>query len=218
MIYLFTGSDVNKVRQKAFAWVEAARRKAPEAPYVRIAPDEVSVESLSSAAGASGLFFSKSLVLVDDPFSFKDSGEVVLETLKALAESPNPIAILAPKLLAVPLKKIEGKAEKVFTVDVAAKRESRGFNAGLVNALGAKDGKALWLEIVKAKRGGDVPEMIHGLLHWKARDMMEKGSRAWKPEEARLLSMDLIELLSDARSESGDLGERLESFALSLRG
>lgn len=216
MIYLFTGSDANKVRQKAFAWVEAARKKAPEAPYVRIAPDEVTVESLSSAAGASGLFFSKSLVLVDDPFSLKDSADAVLETLKALAESPNPIAIVAPKLLAATLKKLEGKADKVFKIDIAAKKEARGFNSGLVNALGAKDGKALWLEIVKAKREGDAPEMIHGLLHWKARDLMEKGSGVWKPEEARRLSVDLIELLSDARSESQELGTELERWALGV--
>lgn len=216
MIYLFTGSDVNRTRQKAFAWVAAARAKAPEAPYIRILPEEVSEESLSQAAGASGLFFSKSLVVVDDPFSLKDSGETVLEHLKTLAESPNAIAILAPKLLAAQMKKLEGKAEKVFTVDAAAKKESRGFNSGLVNALAARDGKALWLEVVKAMREGDAPEMIHGLLHWKARDIMTKGARAWSAKEARELSLELIELQSEARSGGRGFGEGLEAWSLGV--
>lgn len=215
MIYLFHGSDSTKVRQKAFQWVEAARRKAPEAAYIRIPAEEVTPESLASACASSGLFFSKSLILVDDPFALKAAGEAVLAALADLAASPNPIAIVAPKLLAATAKKLEGKAEKVFTY-AAAEKKVRGFNSGLVNALGSRDGKALWEELQKAEREGDAPEMLHGLLHWKARDLMSKGSRVWKPAEARALSIALIELLSDARSESEGLGVALERFALSL--
>ena len=56
------------------------------------------------AVAAQGLFFSKSLVLIDDPFALKESGEVVLASLKALKESVNPIAILAPKVHAAHAK------------------------------------------------------------------------------------------------------------------
>lgn len=215
MIYLFTGSDAGKVRAKAFAWVEASRKKQPDAPYRRIAADEVSESALMDAVAAQGLFFSKALVLLDDPFSLKESGEIVLESLKALAASPNPVAILAPKLHAAHVKKLEAAAEKTFKIE-AVKKEVRGFNAGLVNALAMKDGKKLWEEIVRASMAGDAPEMLHGLLHWKARDLMQKGGRAWTQNEARGLSLALIELLSDARSESLDLSVALERFALSL--
>lgn len=216
MIYLFSGSDIEKTRTKAFAWVAASRKKAPEVSYVRLGADAISEMSLQEVASTSGLFFTKSLVLLDDPFSLKDSGDAVLDALKMLAESPNPIAILAPKLPAAPAKKIEAKAEKVFKTDVTEKKVSRGFNSGLVNALGAKDGRALWEEIAKANRLGDAPEMLHGLLHWKARDMMTKGSRSWTRAEARTLSLDLIELLSESRAQSLDLGIALERWALSL--
>ncbi len=216
MIYLFTGTDTGKTRAKAFQWIEASRKKAPDAVYLRIAPDAVTDSSLAEAAGAQGLFFSKALVLIDDPFSLKESGETVLAQVNLLAESPNAIAILAPKAKAAELRKIESKAERVFVLDLARKKESRGFNAALVNALAAKQGEALWLEIERALRAGDAPEMIHGLLHWKARDLMEKGGRAWSEKEARALSLGLIELMSDARSASLDLGVALERFALSL--
>lgn len=216
MIYLFHGSDAGKARSKAFQWVAAARAKQPDAPYLRLDAQSLTEASISEAIATQGLFFKKALVLIDDPFSLAASGELLFEHLDALAESDNPVAILAPKLLAARAKKLEGKAEKVFAFDLKEKKASRGFNAGLVNALGSKDREALWREITKALRQGDAPEMIHGLLHWKARDMMQKGSAKWGKDGARRLSRDLIEQLSDSRSGDLELSLALERFALSI--
>jgi DNA polymerase III delta subunit len=216
MIYLFHGSDAARTRAKAFAWIAAARAKAPEAPYARLMPEQISESSLASLASSQGLFFAKSLALIDDPFASSETAEILLESLSMLADSQNPIGILAPKLSAAQLKKIEPKAEKVFVVDATEKKTARGFNSGLVNALGAKNGPLLWTEIAKAFRQGDVPEMVHGLLHWKARDLMQKGSRVWSEKESRDLSIALIELLSDSRSGDLELAPALERFALSL--
>lgn len=215
MIYLFHGSDTGRVRAKAFAWVAAARAKAPDAAYIRLQGKEVTEEALNNAISAQGLFFSKSLVLLDDPFVDLDTADIVLAALDRLAASENPVGILAPKLLPARAKKIEALAAKVFKEDGAAARE-RGFNSTLVNALGAKDGPALWKELKKAERSGDVAESLHGLLHWKARDMMQKGSPKWGKEGARTLSVSLIALVSDARSGDLPLSEALERFALSL--
>ena len=222
MIYLFHGTDPGKVRAKAFAWVAMARAKAPEASYVRLSADEITPASLEEITQSQGLFLTKMLVLLDDPFSDTSSGETVMDTLTELVDTDNPIAIVAPKLLAQKVKRLEAVAQKVFIVD-AVKKPPRGFNSSLVNALGARDGTALWKELMKAQRLGDAPEMTHALLHWKARDMMKKGpsagrqgSRAWKPEEARALSVELIELVSRARSGDLPLAMALERFALSL--
>ena len=216
MIYLFHGSDIGKVRAKAFQWVAAARAKAPDAAYIRLEGKEITEATLTEALGTQGLFFSKSLVLIDDPFAAQESGDTVLSLLDALAASENPVGILAPKLLAAQLKKLEPKAAKVFKEDSAAKA-ARGFNSALVNALGSKNGAALWKEIVKALRAGDVPETVHGLLHWKARDMMQKGSPAWDKNEARALSASLIELIAESRSGDLPLAPALERFALSVK-
>ena len=214
MIYLFHGSDSARTRAKAFQWIAATRAKVPEAPYIRLEAAGLTQSALNNALSAQGLFFTKTLVLIDDPFSETEAGELVLASLKTLAASDNPIAIVAPKLLATRLKKIEPHAEKVFEQVEAAKKSARGFNSALVNALGEKNSAALWKEIVKAERQGDVPEMIHGLLHWKARDLMQKGSRVWNPKEARALSRALIELVSDSRSGDLPLSLALERFAL----
>lgn len=216
MIYLFHGSDIGKARAKAFSWVALARAKAPDAAYVRLQGNQITEEALRDAISAQGLFFSKSLILIDDPFAEEAAGEAVLSVLDVLASSENPVGILAPKLLAARAKKLEAAAAKVFKEDAVAKRE-RGFNSALVNALGNKDGAQLWKEIVKAQREGDAPEALHGLLHWKARDMMQKGSSRWGKDGARDLSVSLIELLSDARSGDLPLGPSLERFALALK-
>jgi hypothetical protein len=216
MLYLFTGTNEERVRAKAFAWVEATKKKEPSVSYIRISPEQINEHSLEEITSTQGLFFSKILVLLDDPFGTVGTTEQVLNVIEALADSTNPIALLAPGLTSTIEKKATPHITKVFREDKTSKKEARGFNSSLVNALGSKNGKALWEELLKSKREGDAPEALHGLLHWKARDMMSKGSRVWKPEETRELSVQLITLLSDSRGGDLQLFDNLERFALSL--
>ena len=132
-----------------------------------------------------------------------------------LAGSDNAILILAPGLPPAKAKKIAAKAAKAYAFDAPSALE-RGFNAALVNALGARSREKLWLEVVRALRQGDAPEMLHGLLHWKARDLMQRGNRAWRPSDARALSLSLITLLADSRRTGLDVAQSLERFALAL--
>ena len=230
MIYLFHGSDTDKVRAKAFAWVAAARTKEPNLAYVRLSREEVTEAALLDAAQAGGLFVKRLLVVLDDPFqtandraSTNEESNVgratsdIDDAIDALAQSDNVIVVLAPKLAAAKAKKLIAKATKEYKVDEpAARGASRGFNSALVNALAARDQRALWLEVVRALAAGDAPEMVHGLLHWKARDLMQKSSRAWPAEDSRALSMRLIALIVESRRKGLDLSRELERFALSI--
>jgi hypothetical protein len=229
MIYLFYGSDVEKIRSKAFEWVAKARSKEPNLAYVRLAREELTNATLEDAALSGGLFVKRLLILIDDPFqNVRTASEeevdeensvsnILEEHLDNLAASDNAIIILAPKLPAAKVKKIVAKAKIEYKYDKPTAREdTRGFNSNLVNALAARSREKLWLEINRALRAGDAPEMLHGLLHWKARDLMEKGSRAWTPQESRTLSLSLISLLQTSRRGGLDLSLSLERFALSI--
>ena len=230
MIYLFHGSDVEKVRTKAFEWVAKARSKEPNLAYVRLAREEITPAALEDAALSGGLFVKRLLILIDDPFPStrvimdeedseekEDMGTVFEDHLDTLAASDNAIIILAPKLTATKAKKIAAKAKVVYTYDKSVVREdARGFNTNLVNALTARSREKLWLEINRALYAGDAPEMLHGLLHWKARDLMSKGSHAWKPQESRQLSLALITLLQNSRRGGLNLSLSLEHLALSI--
>jgi len=231
MIYLFHGDDLEKVRTKAFAWIAKAREKEPNLAYVRLAREELTDAALEDAALSGGLFVQRLLILIDDPFPAAraasdeedESGEEGGATstfeahIDALAASDNAIIILAPKLAAAKAKKLVAKAKLEYLFDTLAPRESvRGFNGNLVNALSVRAREKLWIEINRALAAGDAPEMIHGLLHWKARDLMEKECRAWTPKESRQLSLNLIELLQASRRGGLDLALALERFALSM--
>lgn len=228
MIYLFHGSDVGKTRAKAFDWVMAARKKEPNLAYVRLAREELSGAALEAAALSGGLFVKRLLILIDDPFPAarpaeeegpeEGGGESFFEEyIDTLAASDNAIVILAPRLTPAKAKKLIAKAKFAYAFDKPSAREDvRGFNTNLVNALAAKNREKLWLEINRALRRGDAPEMLHGLLHWKARDLLERGSRAWSVAEARTLSLALIALLQEARSGGLELSLSLERFALSM--
>lgn len=226
MMYLFHGSDSERVRRAAFEWVQKARAKEPQLSYTRLAREELSAPALMEIAQSGGLFVSRLLVLIDDPFQksgTEDESEDAPATdaltphLDALAMTDNAIVILAPRISAPLLKKVLPKVTKEYRFDTTgAAAPKRGFNSALVDALGARKGARLWLEIMRAERAGDAPEMLHGLLHWKARDLMQKGSRVWTPEEARALSMRLLELLQQSRRGGLPLTLALEKFALSI--
>ncbi|PIR83215.1 hypothetical protein COU19_01730 [Candidatus Kaiserbacteria bacterium CG10_big_fil_rev_8_21_14_0_10_56_12] len=231
MIYFFYGSDEHKARTKAFEWIAKARAKEPNLAYVRLAREDLSEGALEDAAHAGGLFVSRLLVLLDDPFPPARSGDeeeqeeepagapLIEEYLESLAASENAVVILAPKLAPEKAKKIVDKAKLTYKYDVSVgsgKTPARGFNTALVDAIGDKNGARLWLEINRAFWAGDAPEMLHGLLHWKARDIMAKGSRTWRPQEARDLSLELIALLQESRRGGLSLPPALERFTLSL--
>lgn len=234
MIYLFYGTDIQKVREKAFAWVAVAQTKEPSLVYIRLARENITSATLEQAASAGGLFVRRLLVLIDDPFpvvrvSAKEDGDsasdvgadsnVIDEYLDILSASDNAIVILAPKLASAKAKKLSAKAKVEYVYDIPKdilSSRGRGFNGNLVNALASRSREKLWTEIHRALRAGDAPEMLHGLLHWKARDLMEKGGRAWSQKEARTLSLSLITLLQESRRGGLDLSLSLEKFALSV--
>jgi hypothetical protein len=221
MIYLFHGNDVEKTRTKAFEWVAKARAKEPNLAYVRLDDEETTDSSLEESALSGGLFVKRLLILIDDPFQEESSADLLEKHLTALADSDNAIVILAPKLAAAKAKKIATKAKVVYKYDLPAQagKPERGFNSNLVNALANRSREKLWLEINRALRAGDAPEMLHGLLHWKARDLLSKPgllNTKWKPNEPRLLSLQLIELLQSSRRGGLDLSLSLEKFALSV--
>lgn len=225
MIYLFHGSNVEAVRTKAFEWVAAAHAKEPKLMYTRLVTEDLTENALMEAAGAGGLFVKRLLILIDNPFEKtritkeKPSGtsDTVFEKyLDILASSDNAIVVLAPALSVAQTKKLLEKAKKEYRFDYAYAQKTRGFNSALVNALSERDSKKLWLEVMRTLYAGDSPEMLHGLLHWKARDLMAKGSRVWSAQEARALSLSLITLLGDTRRTGVPLALKLERFALSI--
>ncbi len=230
MIFLFHGSDVDKVRTKAFEWITTARTKEPNLIYIHLSHTDITDTALEEISLSGGLFVRRLLVLIDDPFlttrvkntttegtDTSLAGSLIEKYLDMFVASDNAIIILAPKLATAKVKKIATKATKEYVFNTPTTNAvTRSFNSNLVNALAMRSRETLWLEIIRALRLGDTPEMLHGLLHWKARDLMLKGNRAWEPSEARRLSLDLITLVQDTRRKGRILSLELEHWALNI--
>lgn len=222
MMYVFTGTDEHSVRDHAFLWIAAAQKKEPNLTYVRLAGGELDDATFELIIGSGALFVNRLLVLIDDPYAtstINSSREMLDARLDELAHTNNAIVIIAPRHGNTNQKTLLEKATKVYVFDKKITGASeRKFNSALVNALGERSPGKLWLEVVYAFRAGDAPEMIHGLLHWKARELMKKGSRAWTPTQARSLSLAILAVLGDSRRAGSDLSLDIERFALSIKG
>jgi hypothetical protein len=105
----------------------------------------------------------------------------------------------------------KGLAALLFTGDQALVRTSLNFGLG---DWSMPEGMGFWDYLNDAQLEHDNQGYP---VNRRDRDMMQKGSRAWSEKESRELSVQLIELLSSARSGDLALSPALERFALSLK-
>jgi len=221
MLYVFTGTNEHSVREHAFLWVATAQKKEPHLTYVRLDGDEIDESAFELIIGSGALFVNRLLVLIDDPYATSVSAlsrEMLNAHLDELAHTNNAIVIIAPRRGNTNQKPLLEKAIKVYVFDKKTTGAlERKFNSALVNALGERNPEKLWLEIVRAFRAGDTPEMIHGLLHWKARELIKRGSRMWTRAQARSLSINILSVLGNSRRTGSDLSLDIERYALSIR-
>lgn len=144
-----------------------------------------------------------------------ERGEEFLELAEGLVESPHTFIFEEEKLLKKPtdiLKKAGAKLE----VHEPKKKEETFNMFALAQVLGARDRKKLWIMLMKASHADAAPEALAGMMHWKVRDMLVKGSTTYTKEELVRMSRTLVTLYHDSHRGAGDLELLLERFALRL--
>ena len=141
--------------------------------------------------------------------------EEFLDIAEALVESPHTFIFEEEKLLKAPTEALQ-KVGATIEVEKKAASKERGFDPfGLTFALASRDKKKLWLGLTQALEGGEKPEAIAGLLHWKVRAELEK-STGKKREELIPLSRKIVFMYHDSHRGAGSLDLLLERFALTL--
>jgi DNA polymerase III delta subunit len=186
--------------------------KSPQATDLKW--EDISIEELGTLASTPTLF--------GGPQTYKlvgaiagERGDEFLDLADGLVESPHTFIFEEEKLLKRPtdiLKKAGAKIE----IHEAKKKEETFNMFALATVFGTRDRKKLWLMLNKASRAGAAPEAVAGMLHWKVRDMMGKGSAAYTKEELGSISRTLVTLYHDSHRGAGDLELLLERFALRL--
>ena len=232
-MYLFYGSDVSAVRLKA---LDAAHTACGEGGEVRtIAPENFSESLLRDALGATSLFRTHEVVVIDTLSDVPEAYAVLLNFLPALAESENIFCVIETKLTLKDRALFEKYAKKVTE---CVQKEVKTFNPfALSDALASRDKKTLWILLQEAWHRGSSNEEIIGTLFWQLKMLRlvertksaeeagqkpfvyDKAKRAlmkFKEGELELLSEDLLMVYHEGHTGRGDIALGLERWVLKL--
>jgi DNA polymerase III delta subunit len=228
MLYIFTGSDTLKAKEKAL-------KLAKGHELVRFGEGGEPVMSALAYIGARGMFSPKVALLIDRPFETEEGKEFFKEHLGALQESDTLVFIIEPVLDAAAKKAIPKKAE-VESFDLEEKSDEPLPSVfALTDAFAAGDRKKSWVLYRRFIEEGVVPEEIHGALAWQARALVlaaktkSATQSGLKPfvymkskriadslgeEKTEAISRELVSLYHRSRAGEGDLEDLLEVFLL----
>jgi hypothetical protein len=148
-------------------------------------------------------------VILDNLFekgAKNDTKEFILERVKGMKEAEHVFLSLEGKVDSATLKKIEKYADKVqeFNVSGGSNPSKKKFSEvfSVANFLANKDKKNLWISFIDLLGKGVAVEEIHGILFWKVKDLILKGTRNYSKEELSKLSSDLVEMTHKVRQGS----------------
>jgi DNA polymerase III delta subunit len=182
MIYLFYGTNKEKVRKQAQALVLGAKKKHPEAEFFKLTPDNFLESKVDELIMSQGLFYSGSIILADSLLVEEEIKEILIKKIKDISESPNFFVFLEEKLNKKELEifkkyaqKIEEykKPEKRLTKkeELAEKGEKIDFFE-FANALGERNKKLLWHLYQEALMEEVPSEEVHGIFFWQVKAML----------------------------------------------
>lgn len=207
MLFLYTGTDTDKLRAKMNVAVE---KGAKGADIVRIT-DAHTIQDLEAALMGGGMFGGARVVVLDSTLTHEEMREVILARLPVLKTSPDTFYIYETVLDAATRKQIEKYAESSEKFDTAksAKQETI---FQLVRHLQDGKKKDLWVAYQREIRAGKAPEAVHGMFFFAAKDALLKNP---KDDRAKRMVAILAELPHEARRSGCELEYALEHFVLS---
>ncbi|HEY4517002.1 MAG TPA: hypothetical protein VJG64_03575 [Candidatus Paceibacterota bacterium] len=209
MLHVILGTDREKARAAAS---NAALRT--EANVTRIT-DANSLDDLRSTLTTNSSMFGESrAVILDSVCSNAEMRDLLLHSLPALGDSAGQFFILEAKPDAELKKKFLKHAQKVETFDMAKQKEYPTVFK-LADHMKKGDKKGMWVAYQRELAQGNVPEAIHGVLFWGAKQLL-LGARSEKEvERGRNLVANLAELPHESRRRGEELEYALERFILS---
>lgn len=208
MIYLFSGTDTKKKNQ---ALEGLLKKIKPAFSKDQLFSNVQNEDMLNEMISANSLFGDGEVYILDSVLN--EENNFIFKNIKRIQSSSNVFIFNEEYLTKSTLSKVEKFAERVFCFDEIKKTLERFNIFSLTNALGARDKKTLWVLLQIALRE-ESPEAIVGVLFWKIKDMLLKGSGKFTTEEVKTLSLKLATLLVDARRKNLDSEIELEKFIL----
>lgn len=207
MIRGFFGSDTEAIR----AEVEACISSHTLTHTVFRVTDAHTPQDIEAALSGGGLFGGLQLVVLDGVYGSEDLRLLITPRLAQLRASKDLYVFVEKEVPAAERKVLEKYAESVVRHDAKSHKEPETI-FGLVRALQSRNKKELWVGYQGEIAKGKVPEAIHGILFFAAKDGLLRN-----PTDARYREMvaELAELPHMARKAGCELEYALEQFILS---
>ncbi len=216
MLYVFSGNEI-KAREKMRMTLNALMKRASLANVMRVSDEEIGGISMDELLSSQGLFYSKRIVVFDNAFGDKDAHKKILQKLKEMAQSQHVFLVFEENPNAEFQKQLKKYATKTETIGEKQGKTKFAPDWSAANALEKRDPKKLWIAVARASIDGTAPEMTHGQLFWKAKQIMLAGRfSVWSKTDLQKLISDLAELPHQSRRRSVELGLALENFALKI--
>jgi len=213
MIILFHGSD-RRLREKLRSFERAALKKYPGMTVVRITPDVYEPSLLEEYGGGQSLFAPRVLVILDGILDVTEQKKTMCAVLPALADSENVFLCVAGELSPADQKLLETHAKEKHHFPAVQKKKEEFPVFVLANAVAGRNAEKLWVLYHEALFASVAPEALRGMLHWKVRDLMGKGSGGYTKEELSALSRGLIGLFEESEGQTS--AEALEAWCLRI--
>jgi hypothetical protein len=124
------------------------------------------------------------------------------------------VIVVFDKILALEKKKLDPRITITETKPVKAPAET--FNPfSLGNAFASGDKKKAWMVFQELISHDDEMEKTHGLVWWKLKDMVQKGS-GFSKSQLESMARNLVGVYHESRLGGLGMKERLELFFLTL--
>jgi DNA polymerase III delta subunit len=232
------GTDHEKAREKTRVLTDALRKKKPDALFYRVTSQNYAENPIAFLVSGQGLFESKYIVFYDNIFESKDAKEEVLGALAEVKASDNIFIFLEKDLDKKTLEKLEKHAEKVQEFEEKEKTKKKEYNPfAISDALLSKDKKRFWILLMEAKKKGNAPEEIHGVVWWQAKALKlasvsgdakeadlspfvfskaKASAKNFSEQEINLMLSDLVSMYHDAHRGEKDLWVEMERWGLRI--
>ncbi|MFM7088072.1 MAG: hypothetical protein ACKOW9_00865 [Candidatus Paceibacterota bacterium] len=214
MIYLFAGDDPERKIKNYEKFLKDVSARMQVFHVARNNMDPLEIESFYSG---SGLFFNECAVVFSGVLEREDKRSFVLQSLEAMALSPNTFVFIEGKLLKSVLDEFRKARAEVNYFELPKEKHEKFNNFLLANALGERDKKNLWIYYRQAVDRGVGLEELVGVMFWKVKDMNTKRFFGkWKGDELRQVGEKLSYLLPEARRKGKDAETAFERFILEI--
>lgn len=213
MLYLFSGTDVEKSRVKFRKLATDLQKKRPEAGVFSFDAENFNETAFRELLGAGVLFGSRALVILNRVLDNEEAEAVVTGEVQTMADSENVFLVLEGKLLAPQKKKFEKYATEIFEHNLkeTVVKEKEKPDYRLANAIQVGNRSEAWILYREALGKGEVPDQIFWKAIWGAKSKFRPSSAGQV-----VIHRKLVALYHDARRGTRDLGVGLERLLLDL--